>query len=257
MTPGVKEVTSGYAGGEEIAPTYRQVKSQSTHHRETIKIDYDPQVLSYQGLLQVFLSHIDPLDDQGQFGDMGYSYTTAIYYQDEEEKAIAADLLAELADQLGETPKVSLEPMKRFWTAEEEHLHYYLNHPEEWAEEMRASGRGAIHKMSLAPEPFAAIAQGRKRVEMRLNDPKRRGIQVGDQILFVRTDGEAALAVSVTDIRAFADFAALYAAFDPLDLGYRQGEKADPKDMEAYYTPQEIATYGVVALTIRKIDRFE
>ncbi|MBO4534337.1 MAG: peptide-methionine (S)-S-oxide reductase MsrA, partial [Clostridia bacterium] len=126
MTPGVVEVLSGYAGGDEVAPTYHEVKSQATHHRETIKITYDPSILSYEELLKAFLSHIDPLDDEGQFGDVGRSYTTAIYYQDEEERAIAERLLSALAVKLGETPTVAVEPMKRFWVAEEEHLHYYL-----------------------------------------------------------------------------------------------------------------------------------
>ena len=255
MTKGVTSVLSGYAGGEEQNPTYYAVKSQSTHHRESIEVTYDPQVLDYEGLVKVFLSHIDPLDGEGQFGDVGRSYTTAVYYQDQEEKEIAARLLRELQTRYDEPLQVALEPMGKFWVAEEEHLHYYQTHPEEWAEEMRRSGRGAIHEMSLQPAPFAAIARGAKRVEMRLNDPKRQAVEVGDKIVFRREATGDTVCCLVTGKRVFPDFAALYAAYPATELGYTEGDRADYKDMNAYYTEDKIATFGVCALEIAPADK--
>ena len=77
--PGVSSVTSGYSGGEEIDPSYEDVKYQRTSHRETIKIDYDPMQVFFRSLIEVFLSSVDPHDPDGQFIDRGFSYTLAIY----------------------------------------------------------------------------------------------------------------------------------------------------------------------------------
>lgn len=256
MAQGVLDVTAGFSGGVEPHPTYQQVKSQATSHRETIKVDYDPEQVSYEGLLKVFLSHIDPLDDQGQFGDKGRSYTTAIYYETAGERDVAHRLLAELAQMLGETPKVALERLIAFWPAEEEHLHYYLVHPEEWAEEMRNSGRGALHKMQLDPTPYSAIKEGRKQVEIRLNDPKRQLIASRDNILFVnRVTGES-MTYKVIAKRTFPDFAALYRAYPAAQLGYLPDQDPDPDDMLRYYTPEDVARYGTCALELVPLDRF-
>ena len=77
---GVFDVISGYCGGDEINPTYKEVKSQQTGHRETIKIDYDPEKVSFSELFEIFLGGVDPFDSEGQFIDKGFSYTLAIYY---------------------------------------------------------------------------------------------------------------------------------------------------------------------------------
>ncbi|MBO4535361.1 MAG: hypothetical protein J5755_05435, partial [Clostridia bacterium] len=70
------------------------------------------------------------------------------------------------------------------------------------------------------------------------------------------TEGEEAMTCRVTDIRAFADFAALYRAYNPVELGYAEGEEAKPSDMEQYYTNEQIAEYGALALTVAVQDVF-
>lgn len=140
---GVRDVISGYSGGEEVNPTYEQVKHQQTHHRETICISYNEEKVSYQKLLDVFLANIDPFDDGGQFIDRGLSYTTAVYYTDASEKQAAEAALAQIAQQSGKKPAVCVEAFGAFYTAEEYHQNYFRTHPEEFAKELEESGRNA------------------------------------------------------------------------------------------------------------------
>ena len=75
---GVRIVSSGFSGGLETEPTYEDVKYQRTGHREAIRIDYNSEKVTFESLLQVFLSNIDPFDPDGQFIDRGHSYTLAV-----------------------------------------------------------------------------------------------------------------------------------------------------------------------------------
>lgn len=106
------------------------------------------------------------------------------------------------------------------------------------------------HEMSLRPGPFAKIADGSKRYELRLHDEKRRLISVGDTITFACTADERRVHVRVTELLPFDDFAALYAALPMTACGYAPGEAADPRDMERYYPPEKQAQYGVLAIGV-------
>ena len=143
-TDGVLEVTSGYCGGSEENPTYKDVKSQKTGHRETIKIDYNSEKVSFSELFEIFLGGVDPFDSEGQFIDKGFSYTLAIYYNDIIEKETAEKMISELEEKSGKKVFVSVEPFKVFYSAEEEHQNYYLKHPEEFEKELIESGRKKI-----------------------------------------------------------------------------------------------------------------
>ena len=134
---GVIDVKSGYCGGEEINPTYEDVKSQKTGHRETIEVEYDDTLVDYQTLLQVFLDNVDLYDDGGQYIDRGYSYTLAIYYTDDNQKQIIENRLAQYAKPVC----VSVEKYKKFYLAEEYHQDYYLKNPEAFEKELVESGR--------------------------------------------------------------------------------------------------------------------
>lgn len=138
---GVRNVIAGYSGGDEIDPTYEQVKHQQTGHREAICIEYNEEKVSFDKLLEVFLANVDPFDDGGQFIDRGASYTLAIFFTDEAEQAASVSALKAL--ELGENrkPAIALEAFKSFYTAEEYHQNYFRTHPEEFAKEMRESGR--------------------------------------------------------------------------------------------------------------------
>ena len=109
------------------------------------------------------------------------------------------------------------------------------------------------HEMSLRPGPFAKIADGSKRYELRLHDEKRRLISVGDTITFTCTADERRVQVRVTGLLPYPDFAALYAALPMTECGYAPGQVADHRDMEAYYPPEKQATYGVLAIQVERI----
>ena len=138
---GVSTVTSGYSGGDETDPTYLDVKYQKTKHRETIRIEYDGEKVSYKTLFAIFLSGVDPFDEGGQFIDRGHSYTLAVYYLTEQERDIAEAGIEALEKESGRTVHISVEPFKSFYAAEEEHQDYYRKHPEEFRQELIDSGR--------------------------------------------------------------------------------------------------------------------
>ncbi len=107
------------------------------------------------------------------------------------------------------------------------------------------------HEMNLNPRPFDAVANGTKSVEMRLFDERRQKISVGDVILFTNVVTKQTLVVDVVKIDVFANFEELYLNFDKIALGYAPAEVAHPTDMLEYYTKEQIAQYGVVAISIK------
>ena len=134
---GVKSVTCGYSGGDEINPTYEDVKKQKTGHRETIRVEYDENIISFDKLLDIFFANVDLTDDKGQFIDRGFSYTLAVYYVDDNQKEITEKKLSSYNYKV----YVALEKYKNFYEAEEYHQDYYLKNPEEFEKELITSGR--------------------------------------------------------------------------------------------------------------------
>lgn len=108
------------------------------------------------------------------------------------------------------------------------------------------------HDMKLDPAPFAMIASGCKKFELRLNDEKRRKIEIGDEILFTDNVTGQTLLTRVLGKEIFSDFAALYRALPLLACGYTEETlpAASPKDMEAYYSPAEQRKFGVVGIRL-------
>ena len=146
MTPvfreaGADRVVCGYSGGEEADPVYEDVKAQKTGHRETIMLEYDPAKVSYAKLLDIYFENVDPFDAGGQFIDRGHSYTLAVYWSSEEEKALAEERIGKLEQESGRTVCVALEPFARFYDAEEYHQDYDLKNPEAFERELIESGR--------------------------------------------------------------------------------------------------------------------
>ena len=139
--PGVFDVVSGYSGGDLADPSYLDVKSQKTGHREAIRIDYDPEQVTFAELFDIFLAGVDPFDPDGQYIDRGHSYTLAVFYLNDDQKVIAQQGIAQLEAAAGRQVYISVEPFKNFYTAEEEHQDYYLKHPEEFRQELIDSGR--------------------------------------------------------------------------------------------------------------------
>lgn len=138
---GANKVLSGYSGGDEVNPTYEDVKHQRTGHREAIAVEYDSDKVSYEKLLSLYLANVDPFDGEGQFIDRGHSYTLAIYYTNESEKEIAEKALKELEEKEEKEVKIAVEAFKSFYPAEDYHQDYYLKNPEAFEKELIESGR--------------------------------------------------------------------------------------------------------------------
>ena len=111
------------------------------------------------------------------------------------------------------------------------------------------------HQMSLHLLPFERMQKGEKIYELRLNDEKRQLLQVGDEITFTCRENGDTLCAKVVSLLPFKSFSALYQTLDLRLCGYREGEifTASPKDMEAYYSQEEIERWGVLAIKIKLI----
>ena len=126
---GVKEAISGYTGGHVDNPTYEQVSTGDTGHREAIKVVYDPHKVSYEDLLDVFWKNHDPFDNKGQFCDIGFQYSPAVYYIDDEQKELAEKSKVAAEEKLGAEILTAIEPVKEFYPAEDYHQNYYEKNP--------------------------------------------------------------------------------------------------------------------------------
>ena len=130
---GVKQVVSGYAGGTKANPTYEEVADKTTGHTETVQIYYDPKVISYQKLTDIFFtaSH-DPTQLNRQGPDSGPEYRSAAFYRTPEEKKILEVTIAKVNAAKEYNGKIVTEvvPFKKFWPAEAYHQGYYRLHPE-------------------------------------------------------------------------------------------------------------------------------
>lgn len=128
---GVKSVVSGYAGGKMQNPTYRQVSSGQTGHAEVTRITFDPSVISYEELLEVFWHTHDPTTKNRQGADVGPQYRSVIFYHNDRQKEIAEQSLKKTdASDLWEDPIVTeVEPLSNYSVAENYHQNYYENNP--------------------------------------------------------------------------------------------------------------------------------
>lgn len=130
---GVESAVSGYTGGAVAQPTYRQVCSGTTGHAEVSQITYDPKVISFRELLEVFFTIHDPTTLNRQGADEGTQYRSAVFYHTPEQKAVAEQVIRELnAKGIWDAPIVTeVVPMKEFYRAEEYHQDYYKNNPDQ------------------------------------------------------------------------------------------------------------------------------
>lgn len=138
---GINHVYSGYTGGNKILPMYEEVKSQTTHHLEAVKLIYDKNIISYEDILDIYFETIDPFDSDGQFIDRGESYTTCIYYKSCEMKEQIIKYIQALEVELGNKICVKVMPEEVFYMAEEYHQDYALKNPELMEKELIESGR--------------------------------------------------------------------------------------------------------------------
>ncbi len=140
---GVEATISGYTGGDTEDPTYRQVSSGATGHAEAVRVHYDPEVVDYDRLLDVFWYNIDPTVEDRQFCDKGSQYRSAIFYHNERQKRLA-EQSKQAIEQSGQLPGPVVTPVEAagpFYRAEESHQNYYVKNPTRYKFYKRACGR--------------------------------------------------------------------------------------------------------------------
>jgi len=128
---GVDSVVSGYAGGHVANPSYRQVCNGDTGHAEVIQVTFDPQVISFRDLLDVFFTVHDPTTPNRQGADVGPQYRSIVLFQSPEQERVARQAIAEL-DAAGTWPAPAVTevvPLKDFYPAEDYHQNYYAENP--------------------------------------------------------------------------------------------------------------------------------
>jgi peptide-methionine (S)-S-oxide reductase len=128
---GVHSVTSGYSGGHIKNPSYRDVTSGRTGHAEVVQLEFDPTVISYRQILEVFFHLHDPTTLNRQGADVGTQYRSVIYFHDENQEKIAREVFAEIdRSDLWKDPLVTeIAPLTEFYVAEDYHQDYYANNP--------------------------------------------------------------------------------------------------------------------------------
>lgn len=145
---GVISAVSGYAGGSAADAEYRKVASGKTNHLEVVQIKYNPELVSYEALLEIFWRQLDPTDDGGSFVDRGKQYTSAIFYHNEQQKNIALASKKALADSkiFDDDIATSVLKLKEFFPAEDYHQDYYLENPVRYKLYRNGSGRDQFIK---------------------------------------------------------------------------------------------------------------
>jgi len=173
---GVIEVISGYAGGHIKNPTYQQVSGGGTGHIEVVKVIYDPKIVSYEKLLEIFWQHVDPTDPGGQFVDRGSQYRSAIFYASGTEKRLAEESKQRLAasGRFNKPIVTDILPLGEFYPAENYHQDYYKKNPIRYHWYRSGSGRDqflkktwADHKADMRKDAMnSGMDKGMKKTEM-------------------------------------------------------------------------------------------
>ena len=126
---GVKSVTPGYAGGHMANPDYYSVCSGETGHIEVVKVEFDPAVIDYFTVLEIFFATHDPTTLNRQGADVGSQYASVIFYEDERQKETATAVISDVQEALEKPVVTQLRPAETFWPAETVHHNYYALNP--------------------------------------------------------------------------------------------------------------------------------
>lgn len=126
---GVVKAESGYSGGTVSNPSYEDVCTDETGHAEVVQVTFDPKVISYKEILQVFFSVHDPTTLNRQGADVGTQYRSVIFYHNESQKKIAEEVMSEMAKVWTSPLVTQLAPLDKFYRAEEYHQQYFRNNP--------------------------------------------------------------------------------------------------------------------------------
>jgi len=126
---GVNKVESGYTGGPQPNPTYEQVCSGTTGHAEVVRLEFDPEVITYRDILEIFFTIHDPTTLNRQGNDVGTQYRSVIYYQSPEQEATARQVMAEMAHVWDAPIVTEISPAQPYFKAEDYHQNYFAQHP--------------------------------------------------------------------------------------------------------------------------------
>jgi len=142
---GITEVVAGYTGGHKEDPTYEEVTTGKTGHLEAVQITFDPSIITYSELLDVFWQQINPTDIRGQFADRGEQYKTAVFYHSDEQKRLAEESKEKLqtSGRFQNAIVTEIIPASTFYVAEEYHQDYYKKSPIRYKLYRAGSGREA------------------------------------------------------------------------------------------------------------------
>lgn len=152
--PGIIKVVSGYTGGHKVNPTYKEVCSETTGHKEAVQITFDPAIFPYKKLLEQYWASVDPTDAGGQFYDRGESYGTAIYYHSEAQKA-AAEVSKKALAESGRFSQPIVTPILAavtFYPAEDYHQDYHKKNTAHYKGYRQGSGRDRFIEKHWNPE---------------------------------------------------------------------------------------------------------
>lgn len=152
---GIEKVVSGYMGGKTIDPSYSEVCTGTTGHVEAVHLTFDPKRISFEQILRIFFSIHDPTTLNRQGADVGSQYRSGIFYHNEEQKAVAEQVIQELstANVLDAPIVTEVVPFNKFYTAEDYHQKYFEKNPEQaYCQTMIAPKLAKFRKSDLPPK---------------------------------------------------------------------------------------------------------
>jgi peptide methionine sulfoxide reductase msrA/msrB len=170
---GVLSVVSGYAGGKEKNPTYSQVSGGKTSHKEAVQVVFDPDIISYAEIIDIFWQQFDPTDAGGSFFDRGTQYESAVFFHDNRQKAIAEAAKQRLESSgIFDSPVVTpIIKFTNFYPAEDYHQDYYKKSPREYKSYRTGSGRDRfISQYWEVPNPEKYKSPSKSELKSRLTN---------------------------------------------------------------------------------------
>lgn len=181
---GVIDVVSGYAGGDESNASYLSVAKGATKHREAVQVTYDPSIISTEKVLDIYWSHIDPTNTNGQFADIGFQYTSAIFYKNNEQEAVARDAKTRLEKSgLFDKPiATEILPFTTFFKAEEYHQDYYKKSSNYYEQYKKSSGRASFVEETWAKDAAILFLKSEQTKTIDKNElPKKSDYNYSDE----------------------------------------------------------------------------
>jgi len=169
---GIIDAVSGYAGGEASNASYLSVAKGTTKHREAVQVTYDPNIISTEKVLDIYWSHIDPTNTEGQFADKGFQYTSAIFYGDKAQETVARDakMRLEKSGVFAKSIGTEILPLTTFFKAEEYHQDYYKKASNHYERYKKASGRASFVEETWAKDAAIQFLQSEQTKTTSQND---------------------------------------------------------------------------------------